>query len=503
MMTYPDLNPYISDINQIVKIDPIAKNDDDYRLINSESGNIYYLKKGNTFDTYNSVIFLHVFLESLKNINPDIYILILLYIGYITRIKKADIYMMQLATINIFVRISTFHIKILIDGCSPKIDEIIKTVMDWYFNPNSELNNIDLNVYEMIYHDIMINLLNYRYSNAYLMVVPEFIKMINDKYTISNEESIVSLQKFSPENMKNKNSKINFFNFRKSVIELISCGNIIGLFGGSISIRQTNKIIDFFDKIIKKENSNSYKICDIIYELDKKSLSQKKIVYNMNPNNNEASIGYAIYLGNMKNSSLSLTNNKEINWELLKSLCTILNTYISDKFMTMIRTENEIGYIALTSIINVNEINNPDLFLIFIVQSSRDDLEEIVKDYIDNHLLSDIQSMTEEEFDSMKQSLITNLSEKSINIDEDISEKYNLLIKSNKKQDGKCSSLKENYDKKDKLIKSLKSIKNKDILIKFVEDIMKKNIRSVLSVLPVSKYNQNLEISVSSDESYD
>ena len=165
------------------------------------------------------------------------------------------------------------------------------------------------------------------------------------------------------------------------------------------------------------------------------------------------------------------------SWKVKKPMCMILESYISDKFSASIRTEKEIGYVATSNIFNVNESNNPDLFLLFIVQSTRTDLEDIVKDYVDNHMLKDVESMTNDEFESIKQSIIITMGEKPINIYSDCAEKMSALIDTYENI-SEIKNINVRFLRNKIMINAIKKV-NKHVFVDFVKQILKNNIRSV------------------------
>ena len=168
----------------------------------------------------------------------------------------------------------------------------------------------------------------------------------------------------------------------------------------------------------------------------------------------------------------------------------LLESYISEKFSSNIRTENEVGYIATCNVMNVTEGKNPYLFLVFIVQSSKDGLQGIVKKYIDEHMMKDVNIVTDEEFETMKQSIVVNLQEKPLNIISDCSDKFSILIDTyddpGVKPDMIIKLFTDRFDRKKKMIHGIGQIKKNDF-VNFVKNIVTKNISSVLLVEPTKR----------------
>lgn len=490
---YPVANKYIPQIEKIKKINPIEKDNNDYYSLKSDTGNIYYLKKGNTYNTYNMHGIIEITVSAMEIYDPVMYIIISMYITYIDKIMRSEIFMLLMMSTMMSIYVNRNELTLVYDGYCDKLEKIFLEIMKWYFVNDREmehLNRIDKNIYEMIYHDMMIDLVNYNYSDAYTMIGPEFKKMVNSEHTISNEELIDALKTISPEHMNNLQSKINYENFREFTINAITKGQVIGVMGGSVKINQARKITEIIDTLIKRPKNFS-KPKDEKYKNEGLSFPKKKIVQNTNPHNSERAIGYGMWIGgNYNNKEIFSSLKDEDNNDILKSLCKILDTYISDKFTSLMRTEREVGYIAMCTTINVNEPINPDYFLLFIIQSTRDDLETIIEDYIDNYMMNDINSMTEEEFNFLKHSMITHLSEKALNINTDVIEmfgelKYKIMNNNNLV---KSLSETEKMSQKQITISKLKQIERKDFT-KFVKTIFDRNIRSIVIIDPMKRKN--------------
>lgn len=460
----PGLNPYIDSIRNMRIIDPISENDASYRRIMSNYDNLYYLKKGNIYKTYSIYAVISIELDALIHSNPDVFIMIFLYGLYIDKKKEKEIYFLQNAKIGVDVIVSSNGILINISGYNSGlgIGNIFKMVIDWYYS----VDDIDTAIYDMVYNDLMSSLQNYQYSDAYTMIGPEFRVMTNKSHSISNAQMIDALSK-----IKTINSK----QFKHDILSYISHGKIIGVFNGSISVKQVLSIISFLEENVKESliEKRTY------YDINKKDLSNKLTIKNKNPSNHETALGYGIYLG----------NTREIgeDWKLNKSIYMLLETYLSEKFSSIVRTEKKIGYIATCHLINVNEQYNQDIFLVFIVQSNRADLYDIVRDYVENTLPLNISEITEEEFMDMKSGLITSLSENSINVEEDCREMF-MALKTTYDKDKLINDDNDEYanhrfKKKKYMIEKLEQLTRLDF-IKIVLSIIKNSERAVIKIEP-------------------
>jgi len=282
-----------------------------------------------------------------------------------------------------------------------------------------------------------------------------------------------SIKKFDPDSSKS------LIKFKNHCVDHLSTGNIIGVFGGSIDLKQVMRIISILDTTIAKPETKINKI----YNINSNDLKKNETKYNMNPSNNEKAIAYGLFIENLPEISNS-------GWEIKRPLCMLLESYISEKFSSNIRTENEVGYIATCNVMNVAEGKNPYLFLVFIVQSSKDGLQGIVKKYIDEHMMKDVNIVTDEEFETMKQSIVVNLQEKPLNIISDCSDKFSILIDTyddpGVKPDTIIKLFADRFDRKKKMIHGIGQIKKNDF-VNFVKNIVTKNISSVLLVEPTKQ----------------
>jgi secreted Zn-dependent insulinase-like peptidase len=363
-----------------------------------------------------------------------------------------------------------------------EIHTVFNHVLKWYGILSGSVNNdpIDDQIYELVYNDVKIELQNYQYSDPYMLIGPEFRNMINNVHNISNEEMIEALKIFAPDKMNNKKNKINYKNFRSYCVELMTTGDIMGVFGGSISMKNINKIVRMLDSSIQKKSDG---LSSIRYTISRERFSLKHIKRSTNPNNNESAIGYGLYVGNIRE-----TCQPEINildsWKVIKPMCIMLEGYISEKFSACVRTEKEVGYVAISNILNVNQKNNQDLFLVFVVQSTRDDLEDVVKEYVDNHMFKDVKKITDPEFETMKDSVISTLSEKALNIYEDCGEKMKELLETYEDVNSMSNiNINERFLRRQTMINSMTHI-TKNVFFRFVKKILRNKIRSTILIVP-------------------
>lgn len=462
-LSCPEMNDYLS--TNLSIIHPINDYDDDYCLLASDY-NIYYLKKSNTYELYTTIGIFDIRLDALLEYNPDTYIYIYLYILYIKRLKNNEIYMMENANIMMDLTLHDEGIVIMIYGSYNNFDNITEKMLDWYVinkGVNDPLNKIDNDIYEMIHNELYVRLSNYQYTHPYLRITHEFKKMMNPQYTFSNKQLLKSLEKFTPENMMNHESQYNYGNFRLNAISLMTRGSIKGVLGGSIKLKHVQKIKNLLDGYIRPTELSNY-----YYNLE---ITPSDItIINENNNDNESAIGYGLFIGKYTESNID-------EWIIDEPMYMLLNSYISDKFAHTLRTENEIGYVAYTTIVNIgNDINN-HIFILFIVQTNRDDGNEIVKKYIENDMLDDVLAITDEQYEKMCDGLIANLTEPNHNIISEINKSFTNLM-----QKTKFNST-EKFDREQQMAKCLRKI-NKHKFFDYVKSIINNKSISVINIKP-------------------
>jgi secreted Zn-dependent insulinase-like peptidase len=521
-----DINRDIdSGIDSISIIDTISKDDDTFIPINSDSGNIYYAKKGNTFKTYSLCISLNIKLDSLigrpkvtfnrpelthKNTNKScpsnsktyfatyatMYTAMVLYIYYVKRNKTIENRMMSEANLSISVGLNkNLSINIIGYNYEEGIDNLFESVMNWYFSDTND--KLNPNIYNIVYNELMTKLQNYKYMSAYGMIEPEFYHMINAEHDVSVDDMIIALKDLSHDKI---NTIYDPDTFVKTIIENLSYGSVIGVMGGSITMKQINKIIRIIDTTIKPstignslestrgnslESIKNNDTCqNLVYDFEDSDLSKFVVKINENPHNKERAIGYGLFVGNPKEINGT-------NWEIIRPFSSLLETFITEKFSSTVRTEKQVGYIAMAKMCNVNEINNPYIFLLFISQSSKKNLRKIVENYVEENMMEDVSSMTEENFESLKESIINQLSQKPINIFDDCYDIMSALTKTFdlndriNNSDNENKNLSDRFNRKKKMIDALNKT-NREMFIQFVKNIHDNKIRSVIEINPLT-----------------
>jgi insulysin len=474
-------NHYVAKANNIKIIDRIIKSDKAYHRIESKHNNVYFIKTKNTFHTYTIVGYISIQLDQMKDANAQKYIALLIYCMYIKKKFQPDLYLLDATKINVDLTPEKDKISIIIEAFNSDLDitTVFIDVMKWYgmIESNNDMN-LDFTIYNSVYDEIKTELENYKYSNAYTLIRPEFKNMLNKDHSITNDQMIEALKYYSPKKVRS--------DFAHYCINLMKVGNITAVFGGSFSLKKVEKFITILDNMIEPPNKSDSRIT---YDISIDKLSKKQIIHNKNPNNNEIAIGYGIYIGKIR-ESIYIKKVDKINkiediinlWQYIKPMCMILESYISMKFSALLRTEKEVGYVVLANLVNISQNHNGDIFLLFTVQSTRNDLEDLVKEYIDHHMMQDIIDVTEEDFELMKQSTISDLSEKPTNIQTDCGNQIMSLIDTYEDITN-INNIDNRFNRKKIMIVAIKII-NKSIFEKFVKYILDQNITSILLIEP-------------------
>lgn len=481
--SYPERNVYIKDPYLMRVIDTIAENDPTYCTVYSENRNIYYLKKGNTYKTYSIYATFYVDLDALQKKDALAAMLCYIYLMYITELKKEEFSNMFNAKQYVYINME-LGLKITAKGYNG-IENIFVEVMNWVFNPSP---SVDRKLYSNIHHNLMMGLQNYKYADPYALISPEFRNMVNPEDDISIEESIQTLESISPESLENgiAPNGLNFHNFQTEVLKIMSKGKVVGVMGGSATINQFNRLIRTVDGHIKPTDIPTDKRKHI--ELNVKDLVKKKTKIHENPENGEGAIGYGLYIGNIKET-------KSGDWAIKLPYVHIFNTYISDKFSSVVRTEQQVGYIATTSVSNVGWKDNAYTYILFITQSTKTDLENIVQNYIDNNMMEDIRTINDETFESLKKSTIIKLEEKPVTLASECAMMITDLLKTSDPEE--YPDLSVRFTRNQMMIDALKNKASRDDFMRFVQDIYNNRIRAVMCIEP---YNRSTDkVNVDSD----
>jgi len=474
-MPIPKIEPIVNPDN-IQIINTISDNDKDYCKIHSKKGNLYFVKKQNQYDTVNICMFITIELSSLKNYNVDNYIKLILFIGYIDKLINTKTYQLRLSNISLDVSVNNNELTITIEGVSgTNIRKITEEILDYYFGNKSdiEFNTFNKTIYESVHESLMKRLKSYSLAEPYSIAISEFTNMTNPKYSYLVKNMITSLEKQSIDKLSQKDQE----NYYKNTSDLLKEGLIIGIFGGSIRLNEVNRIIDYFDNNIIN-NTHTDVINRVKNNLDNKTLSKNMTIESENKDNKDNAICYGIYLDNII--------EKEDSDFLKKIYINIVDQIISDKFTALIRTEKQVGYVVTSSSKNINNSVNGYIYLIFIIQSERNDLVGIVEDYINNNLIKDLENVTDDEYKHIINTMISDMNEEPYNIVEDIIQYSSFIFGSpTLPPQTPISTIDE---RKEKIISLLKNNVTKKDIIKYIKDKIDNDINAY-TMININKKN--------------
>uniref|UniRef100_A0A6C0DZ65 Uncharacterized protein n=1 Tax=viral metagenome TaxID=1070528 RepID=A0A6C0DZ65_9ZZZZ len=417
---YPELNKYLTDKFEIIT--PIKKKSKHYLKLKSSNKNIYYLKKSNNFNTYFNIFICHIRLDEMYVKNVEYYTDLLIHLAYIQKLHENLFYDLSVSKNDISIDINDDVLRVSFKSIDNKnIPKLLKQVLDLYFNKNE--TKINQTIYKTIVDELIDNINNYYLSQSYELLNSEFRLLLNPEFNYSNQEILKCIKK----DLTHEKS----FNLT---------GQITGLFGGSITLDNVQKIIDIVDD--KFEQSK------IIYEeYCLKEIAKTITIKSKNKENTENAICYGVNLMKYTDDLL-----------LLKSFIILLETYIHEKFFNIVRTEKQVGYIVQAKVYNVKTLLYPEYYLCFIVQSSLDNLKEIIKDFIDNNYMELFDKLSDEEFKEITKGISKSLKEKKTNIGDEIIDKINILETNEK------FHKKEKFDMYKKISQIIKKMSKKDFV---------------------------------------
>jgi insulysin len=396
----PDINQYIPDKIEVYNTD--NNNDEFLKLKNVK--HIYYVKSDNKYKLPKIYSKINIKLEYLKIKNPIIVLMLKIYFTYVFTKKMGEFNSMDLSSNYFDIDLLDDNLIITIDIYQHTKRNIFIDSFNWFFEKNEHMSFIDRDIYRLVFNNFFTEFNDYYIMIPNNRIMDEFAYLVNPNYNITNQEYLYALKYFIPNRMENKESKINFYNFRDIVIKILTNSeDVRGLFGGSINNNLALSVCNKIDKTISYTKSN-------INGLD-------NIILNEAPHINDEilSLGCGIYLGKYNENDLSKD-------KILKELTfLIFSTYISDKFYHYIRTENNLGYIAYAKIINTAKILNKELYLFFTVQTNikkNKDALTIFHNYFENILMDNIQKLSNSIFEKLKIGFIELLKEKPNTYDE-------------------------------------------------------------------------------------
>ena len=429
---YPKLNNYLSKnlkINKYISRN-VNKKSKLYKKL--ESDNIYYIKERNNYKNYNFCANFEIILDDLIKKNVKEYAKLLVHILYIEKLYENEFYNLQISK-NIYeIRNIINGLIISINSCNSNDINLFQKFLNFYFNNDNK--KINKNIFTNILDELINNINNHYYTQPIEIYKYEFIKTTNINNIITNEELLIELKK-----MRNNKNEYKF-NLK---------GKIKGIIGGSIKVNKAEEIIKILDKLIKPtniKNINNYNYNNLV--------NHKIIKHKIKTTENL--IVYGLYIDTKENILLK------------KCFMRILENYIHEKFFNEMRTEKQLGYIVNCCIININTINCPIYYLLFIIQSSKNNLKNIIEEFINNSYNKYIDKISKNIYKELLNSEYIKLKVASNNINSEIDNKFKNLLELNDFKNN------EDFDK-NKIMKKIIKSSSANEFIKFAKDIIKDN----------------------------
>jgi insulysin len=369
-------------------------------LIYNESIKIWYYFN-NTFNNPLVCIGLY-FNNDINNINIKNHIITVLYINVINIILNEKLFLAKIIGYNFNIEIKYNKIVFNIHGFYDKINDILKIVLDTFFNPNKK----DFSIYfEIIKNKYLKNILNYNYENQ-MYVVKNFLK----KNTLNNYFSPLEIQQYLNSNMSFLSYDI-ILKFSKKMfidkkLSCFICGNINMDIVKSISKYIITKYSrNLSQNIIPLINVKKYDNVDV--------LNIMKPLNKMEKNTAIIMIYQIQYI--KKNDDNS---NKLFNWKYILCSLVFLNSIISESFFNQLRTKEQLGYIVNSDYLTLGDLELPMYYYNFYIQSPVASFEELTAKILKftDDFKQNIIKMTDTDYKNRITNCINDLQKKYISI---------------------------------------------------------------------------------------
>ncbi|KAM0687480.1 hypothetical protein COBT_001278 [Conglomerata obtusa] len=261
--------------------------------------------------------------------------------------------------------VSDLGIEININGLNDKISEVARK----YIN---ELKNISFDNFDLIKEKMRDYLIHKKQKSPYSRIFDQLRQKINPE-ALSIDECLCEINKMKKEDIK-------FID--KCFIELFVCGS------GDYYI---------YENLINELRSEFKEDCQ--YRLINNNIEKEFLVTEDIKNN---AVGIFIKCG---------TKNEFKNTAIFQ----ILLQLSSEMFFDRLRTKEALGYVAINNITTLNDVD----YMYFVVQSEKscDFLEERINNFF-NELKQEWDNLSEEEFETLRESAINNQNEDLNNLNE-------------------------------------------------------------------------------------
>jgi insulysin len=405
----PISNKYIDYLQNTDIIHPLPDEKKDYVLLENNGGQ-YYIKTKNVYDSYRFSCVFNIKLTEMNMADVYSYLSVLIYLRYIKKLHNEKFCMMNDVGFRIQMDIDSNNLSFNINYFPKNIELLLGDVLMLYFS----FDKINKDIYTGIYDEIYGIILDNDGMEPYKLLRTKYIKLVNKNNAISNKDILEIIDNFSPD-------VLDYDEYILHVKKILSFGNIVGVFIGSIYYEQIVKIIDIVSSHIKPSTNRVSHTHNDYYEIDYEKIISKNVEINKNKLTDQNALIYGVFIDNIKPCVIKKNKDEQlISWKEKKPMIYLITMYLYDKFFEEIRTNRSLGYIADCSFINVNEMNNEDIFITFISQSSNDDIYNIVDEYVRKIVPIEINNITEEQFNITKKSIIKMYNEPFYNNDDEI-----------------------------------------------------------------------------------
>jgi secreted Zn-dependent insulinase-like peptidase len=376
----------------------------------------------------------------LSNINLD-YTTLLVYTEIFFKIINKElselIYLGDSSdhSVNISLTVSSMIIKI--EGYTDSIGNYINE----YFNQFSKL--IDITKIEGINNKILTFLekMIQKYNNSLIGDVREqtelrLNKILREVYT---KNKLEIMQKIKDELLKNDMIPNKFLFFLKNIFKKMKFEWFVE---GNIFLKDAEKIIKKVESELNKwsingENENKKnKECLSINEIRKQRivhLPDNKIYrYNFSSKDKEnesSTILIYFQIDNFNYNNNNIFNNNAYNEYIKNRSCLyIIHSIFYELFYDELRTDQQVGY-------DVDFVENNEWYILglyFFVSSSKynpDEIVEKINNFIIDNDINDPENFTDEDYESYKKSVINDLSQKPLTLEEEYTRDFSFISK--------------------------------------------------------------------------
>lgn len=497
---YPQENTYIETDPKIVSPKSFKKNKQDPQNIGYDkkdymrlkSDNYHFLMRHNICGSYKTISNINILLSANKSRDEATrnYLILYFYFKLINTIHLPEKYMRNEAGNYVDMAASPHGFYITFDCHESFAVKILEEYIKWIFDDKLEINLRD---YKKIFDSTKERYNNMKFTEPFTRLGDFIEDIMNPDYPITLDKILLSLDSFHPDVMrlsdKNNKNGISFSNLQEKAISILSKGEIRSIITGSISIENANKIVKLLDSKIKHSDEFKIKSLNLPAIKQSQSKSQSKsqreefyIKKNDNKQDPNKGVSYCIYIGNCIWSEYDPVKNPKPFRNLISY--RIMTDIINQSFFNLIRTEKQLGYFVDYGIQENKDFGTTQMFMNFSIQTQIDDVIDHIRSFVDTDIMKILKKVTDSQLESIKENIITNISEKYRDVEEYAYESSKILFDLTHDEIdkiGKTYFL--NKLDNNRYITELKQITMKKI-VKLFEKAIKEGPRYVFMIIP-------------------